>query len=57
MSIALQNRVDELERRLAALEERVGPGPAHVWELTASGGQPIIEKPKTLTLPEKRKSA
>ncbi len=57
MSIALQNRVDELERRVAALEERVGPGPAHVWELTASGGQPVTEKPKTLTLPEKRKSA
>lgn len=57
MSIQQRQDIEDLKRRMAALEERVGPGPVHVWELTASGGTPITEKPKTLTLPEKRKSA
>lgn len=56
MSIALQNRVDELERRVAALEARDRvPGQVHKDQVVPVVPPEIARA--TLTLPEKRKSA
>lgn len=56
MSIADRVRIEELERRVAALEQSRSavPGQQHMDEV-----RPVVPKElagKTLTLPEKRKS-
>lgn len=51
MSIALQAKVDELERRIGMLESRIRHLEAENKLLRQNPPQP------TLTLPEKRKSA